>query len=304
MLESDATRIRELVREAIALEPTMEDELHRDLTPPESVTKCCATCIFYSQTDFGCENWRPPSSVAPRSSPEWLSIPYELAPKLYCEGWIEVELAELLVQFRQHPKGISWHRRHPTIHTPPNGLAQFTEHLTIRRVHPAAPVVQGGPPEQPMTDWPEIDARLRELLELVEKGRKDRWHEYQLTLLTDFGVPGYVPPILERLSQLPDSELGRFLDYCIETHAYHYKREFDNRNDPEWGYDAFKRILVALEDEREQLHSRALAVLHAIANQGREGENYDKAPLGSREPAEWLSWAKQKAFMFGAIEDG
>ncbi len=134
MVDADARKLIAMVNAAMEWSPNEmpdtvfeEQDKARSKLQPTVVEKCCGNCAFWNQ-DSTCENFQPPKGLPKREEGEWIPISRELRWSIYCDAWIEFELAKLLLMGHS-PGGITYSRRHPQLKIPPDGLKHFTKYL-------------------------------------------------------------------------------------------------------------------------------------------------------------------------------
>ena len=233
MINSDAKRLAQMVKKAKEWTPEHEsDKLLEETckllkrTSKENydqikVKKCCLECVFLNPNDT-CENFKSPLFTSKRRQGEWIPIPRNLAESMYCNAWVENQLAKLLV-IGYSPSGISHNRLHPQIKVPWNGLLRFFKYLRSQR-HGKRLTKHKKASDSYGLKWPEMDSRLKEILMNVEqRGNKEMWSQYQGTLFL-MGPINYVDPILDCLLQNPHSQIAP-----AETDALYYLQSSDGQ---------------------------------------------------------------------------
>lgn len=308
MLESDAEELRRKVAAVMEYDNAPKtgvqeilDQLQTKTPKTVAVKKCCQTCIFYNPNET-CENYLSPLEKYPRKPGDWARIPADQAPSVYCAAWIEAGLAKLLLQGYQ-PGGIPSQQRRPQVEVPENGLKLFAKLLEAQL--PADPKKaekgSGGgffsrlfgkpkaetPPPPVEEPWPEMDARLKEILVIVEERRnQEMWPQYRATLFAMDNI-AYINSILDRLVQKPDANVAAFFEYVIDSHSYLYRLKFGDAK--ESGPKTFARILQLLENDSETVRKTALALLNGIARQKMAAA---EPPKESMDPNLWREWAR------------
>jgi len=321
MFDEDAKVLAEMARAAVEWRPkavdvrkdvlgdldVLSEKLSREDAEqhPITVHRCCRECAFLNIDT--CENFRPPRSRqtgklsllfrrlkgeklrpseghSERRPGESIPIPRELQTSIYCEAWIEVELAKLLLM-GNGPSGIAYSRRHPRVEIPRAGARGFAEHLAaVRRVEDSKQAESRSADDQEI-EWPEMDGRLREVLMNVElRGNQEMWSEYQGHLfLMDW--MSYINSMFDVLQQKPESPIGRFFKYVIETHGYFYRDKFAEAG--ERGARTFERVLGFLTNQSLELRETAIELLGAIY----EHSYGKKPPEEPTDQAAWQEWA-------------
>ena len=295
MRDIDAQKLVEMVRESMEWSPKEEpDAMLEEINKqdfkrrPIVVKKCCRDCIYLNPNNT-CENFRPPNSRPDRETGEWIPLPRQLIDSMYCEAWIEVELAKLVLRGYK-PGGIAYGRRQPQVEIPPSGLENFGRYFESipQNEHPSE-VKSSGQGED--TEWPEMDARIKEILMIVEqKGNQGMWSQYQGNLFLLGGPISYIKPVLDRLEQKPDSPVKDFFLYVIKTHGSNYYGIFSGAGTN--GVKTFDHILTLLNHPSKNIRDISVALLLAISKNSRK-----KPPVDSTDPNLWRGWAREE-FIF------
>jgi hypothetical protein len=254
---------------------------------PLIVRKCCWECAFRNPNDT-CENFQSPGKLPKRQPSEWISIPRQLSESMYCESWIDAQLAKLLVVNGLYPENITYRRRHPKIEIPPNGIDNFAKHLASQHRQEAR---SNKNIENNVRDieWPIMDEGLKEILVSVEQnGNEKMWSQYQGKLLLMDPMP-CINSILDCLDQKPTSQIAAFFRYVIHTHASFYYSWFSGAG--EQGSKTYERILKLLNHQSNTIQEIGLELLNAVASNSYN--SLGPKSKNSTDPNVWREWAKE-----------